>query len=42
MDSVKNKIQKLQEKLSLNMDKAVILAEKNVVRNKKGQVTFKK
>jgi hypothetical protein len=34
------RIQELQRKLSLNMDKAVLLAEKNTIRNEQGYVVL--
>lgn len=34
------KIQELQRKLSINMDKAVLLAEKNTIRNEQGYVVL--
>lgn len=39
--SVETRIQALQNKLMLNMDKAVLLANKNTIRNKQGYVVLK-
>ncbi|NRU52567.1 hypothetical protein [Clostridium beijerinckii] len=36
------RIQELQKKLSLNMNKAVLLAEKNTIRNEQGYVVLRK
>lgn len=36
------RIEELQEKLSLNMDKAVKLAEDNTIRNEQGYVILSK
>lgn len=40
--SMNANIKKLQEKLSLNMNKAVSLANKNTIRNQQGYVTIPK
>lgn len=36
------RIQELQKRLSLNMNKAVLLAEKNTIRNEQGYVVLRK
>ena len=40
--SVETRIQTLQNRLLLNMDKAVLLANKNTTRNKQGYAVLKK
>jgi len=41
-DNMNSKIQELQKRLALNMNKAVILANQNTIRNQQGHVVMTK